>query len=138
MGHKYETAAPDRYDLLKAFARQNRREMTECETILWKALRTELTGFRFRRQHPIGDYIADFICIPAKIVIEVDGGYHNEPEQQKADEDRSEFLISKGYRVIRFKNEEISNDLQKVMTRIKNILFNKGNYSPRPSERGRG
>ncbi len=86
MDYKYETAAPDRYNLLKANARSNRREMTESETILWNELRKELKGFRFRRQHPIGDYIVDFICIPIKTVIEVDGGYHNEPEQQIADQ----------------------------------------------------
>ncbi len=138
MGYKYETAAPDRYDLLKEFAKENRRKMTESETILWEKLRKELTGYRFRRQHPIGDYIADFICIPAKIIIEVDGAYHNKPEQLILDESRSDFLIRKGYQVLRFKNEEISNNLEEVMTRIKNILFNKGNYAPRPLERGWG
>ena len=65
MSYKYETAAPDRYDLLKTFAKYNRREMTQSETILWKALRKELRAYRFRRQHPIGDYIADFVCLIA-------------------------------------------------------------------------
>ena len=81
MSYDYETAAPDRYGLLKDFARYNRHEMTESETVLWNALRKIRIGVRFRRQHPIGDYIADFICLPVKLVIEVDGEYHQEPEQ---------------------------------------------------------
>jgi len=73
MERKYVTAAPDRYDLLKEFARFNRREMTKTETILWNVLRSEFRGLKFRRQHPIGDYIADFLCLSEKLVIEVDG-----------------------------------------------------------------
>ena len=138
MGYDYETAAPDRYDILKDFARHNRREMTESETVLWNALRKIRSGIRFRRQHSIGDYIADFICLPVKLVIEVDGGYHQEPLQQESDEQRTKFLESKGYHVIRIKNEEISNDLNKVVMRIKNEVFNQSNNSPRPLERGRG
>jgi very-short-patch-repair endonuclease len=67
MSYDYETASPDRYELLKDFARYNRQKMTESETVLWNALRRIKAGVRFRRQHPIGDYIADFICLPAKI-----------------------------------------------------------------------
>ena len=92
MSYGYETAAPDRYGLLKDFAKHNRREMTEGETVLWNALRQELKGHRFRRQHPIGDYIVDFICLSEKLVIEVDGGYHETPEQQYEDQLRTEFL----------------------------------------------
>ena len=112
--------------------------MTESETILWNALRKMKVGFRFRRQHPIGDYIADFICLPAKLVIEVDGGYHQEPEQQESDKQRTEFLERKGYQVIRIKNEEISNDLNEVVMKIKAEVLNQSNDSPRPLERGRG
>ena len=78
------------------------------------------------------------ICLPVKLVIEVDGGYHQEPLQQESDEQRTKFLESKGYHVIRIKNEEISNDLNKVVMRIKNEVFNQSNNSPRPLERGRG
>ena len=138
MSYDYETAAPDRYEVLKDFAKHNRREMTESETVLWNALRNMKAGVRFRRQHPIGDYIADFICLPAKLVIEVDGGYHQEPQQQELDQQRTEFLVSKGYQVIRIKNEEISNDLNEVVMRIKAEVLNQSNDSPRPLERGRG
>lgn len=63
--------------ILKEFAKENRREMTIAEKILWEGIRNKKTGYKFRKQHPIGDYIADFICIEKKPVIEVDGGYHN-------------------------------------------------------------
>ena len=138
MGYDYETAAPDRYLLLKDFARHNRREMTESETVLWNALRKIQSGFRFRRQHPIGDYIADFVCLSAKLVIEVDGGYHNDPAQQEADLVRTEALQSKGFQVIRFKNEEINDDVKTVVMRIKEYLSNGSNNAPRPLERGWG
>lgn len=110
--------------MLKDFAKRNRKEMTESETVLWETLRNLNCGYHFRRQHPIGDYIADFICLKRKLVIEVDGGYHNEPIQQQDDQVRTEFMERKGYTVIRFKNEEISNNLQEVIMRIKEQLFN--------------
>lgn len=118
------TAAPDRYDLLKEFARNNRREMTMSETILWNALRSDFRGIKFRRQHPIGDYIADFLCLSEKLVIEVDGGYHIEPQQQQEDQWRTEYLQSKGYHVIRFKNEDVDTDVKSVIRRIKEELIN--------------
>ncbi len=124
MGFFYETAAPDRYDLLKHFAKSNRLSMTESETILWEALRKEIRGFHFRRQHPIGDYIADFVCLSCNLVIEVDGAYHEQPLQQVDDEVRTRFLTSRGFTVIRIWNEEIKNDLPEVIERIKNYLYN--------------
>ena len=120
----FETSAPDRYELLKDFAKKNRKEMTEAERVLWEELRKLNCGYHFRRQHPIGDYIADFACLEKKLVIEVDGGYHNEPTQQQDDQMRTEFMESKGYTVIRFKNEEITYDLPKVIARIKEQLYN--------------
>ena len=99
--------------------------MTESERMLWEVLRKLNCGYHFRRQHPIGDYIADFICLKKKLVIEVDGGYHDEPRQQQDDQIRTDFLVSKGYTVIRFKNEEIINDQSKVIGIIKEQLFNK-------------
>ena len=129
MEQKHETAAPDRYDLLKEFARHNRREMTKSKTILWNALRREIKSYKFRRQHPIGDYIADFLCVNNKMVIEVDGEYHNDPQQQKEDQWRTENLQNKGYHVIRFKNEEVDSDIQGVIRKIKEELINiENNY----------
>ena len=124
MSYGYETAAPDRYELLKNFAKYNRRETTEGETVLWNALRKELKSYRFRRQHPIGDYIADFICLSERLVIEVDGGYHETPEQQYEDQLRTEFLQKRAFKVIRFKNEEVIFDTKDTIKRIKEILTN--------------
>ena len=123
MERKHETAAPDRYDLLKEFARHNRREMTRSETVLWDALRSEFRGIKFRRQHPIGDYIADFLCLTEKLVVEVDGGYHDNPQQQQEDQWRKEYLQSKGYHVMRFKNEEVDTDVKGVIRSIKEELI---------------
>ena len=103
--------------------------MTQSETKLWNALRKEIRSYKFRRQHPIGDYIADFICLSYKLVIEVDGGYHNEPQQQQDDLWRTEYLTSKGYKVIRFKNEEVNANILEVIRRIKEELTNiENNY----------
>ena len=124
MSYGYETAAPDRYEILKDFARKNRKEMTASETSLWDALRRELQGYRFRRQHAIGDYIADFVCLEGKLVIEVDGGYHEQPLQQQDDQQRTTFLESKGYKVIRFNNEEVDLNIKEVIIRIKEELIN--------------
>jgi very-short-patch-repair endonuclease len=124
MSFGYETAAPDRYDILKDFARRNRKEMTASETSLWNALRHELQGYKFRRQHPIGDYIADFVCMSEKLVIEVDGCYHEQPLQQQSDQQRTTFLESKCYKVIRFKNEEVDLNIKEVINRIKEELNN--------------
>ena len=96
--------------------------MTASESALWDALRRELQGYRFRRQHAIGDYIADFVCLEAKLVIEVDGGYHEQPFQQQSDQQRTEFIESKGYKVIRFKNEEVDFNIKEVILRIKKEL----------------
>jgi len=119
-----KTSAPDRYLLLKDFAKKNRRAMTVSETILWNALRELAGGYRFRRQHPIGDYIVDFVCLKRKLVIEVDGGYHDQPQQQQEDQWRSDFLEKMGYMVLRFSNEEINNNLEEVLERIKKELIN--------------
>ena len=123
-GFLNKTTYPDRYGLLKDYAKENRKNMTEAERVLWNALRDKLSGIRFRRQHPIGDYIVDFICLPKRLVIEVDGGYHSEPRRQEDDEARTANLNNWGYRVIRFSNEEVLFDLNKVIEKIVKQLYN--------------
>lgn len=123
-GFLNKTTYPDRYGLLKDYAKENRKNMTEAERVLWNALRDKLSGIRFRRQHPIGDYIVDFICLPKRLVIEVDGGYHSEPRQQDDDEVGTANLNNWGYRVIRFSNEEVLFDLNKVIEKIVKQLYN--------------
>ncbi len=75
---RWKTASPDRYELLKRFAKENRQFMTEAERALWMRLRGNALGHKFLRQHIIGDYIVDFLCRDAQVVVEVDGGYHKE------------------------------------------------------------
>lgn len=122
MSYGYQTAASDRYDILKEFAKQNRKNMTPSEQALWNALRKSLGSWRFRRQHPIGDYIADFICLSEKLVVEVDGEYHNTEEQRIDDKVRTHSLRQMGFRVIRFSNHEVDADIISVIRRIKEEL----------------
>ena len=120
---EYKTANHDRYGLLKAFARENRLNMTVAEQILWDELRKgTIKGHNFLRQYIIGDYIVDFLCRDNGLIIEVDGGYHSEPKQQENDEDRTEWLESHGYHVLRFSNEEIMFELNNVLETIEKCL----------------
>ena len=122
--HFYRTSSPDIYPILKDFAKENRKEATTYEDILWQELRKNQLGVRFRRQHSIGDYIADFVCLPLKLIIEVDGGYHNEQEQAEADRLRGHWLQNRGYHVLRFTNEEVAYDLENVISIIKLHISN--------------
>ena len=122
MKRGYETANCAAYDLLRQFSRKNRKNPTAAESILWNALRASQCGVRFRRQHIIGDYIADFVCLPCKLVIEVDGAYHNTSQQIIDDEQRSKNLRILGFWVIRLTNEEIINNIDVVMDKIKGEL----------------
>ena len=97
----YNTATPDRYKLLREFAKKNKQYPTEAEKMLWEYIRSEQLWFKFNRQHIVGDYIVDFICLEKGLVIEVDGGYHSEYEQIQRDECRTEHLEDMGLKVIR-------------------------------------
>jgi 3-isopropylmalate/(R)-2-methylmalate dehydratase large subunit len=133
----YRTASPDRYDLLKAFARENRNNPTLAELLLWKHIRNKLLGTRFLRQHIIGDYIVDFVSLSDGLVIEVDGAYHAEHEQMEMDEARTYALEQMGFKVIRFTNEEILYNIEQVKCKImKNIKANE--QSNLPLREGRG
>jgi len=100
-----------------------RENMTETETILWKDLKSkQLLGYKFRRQHPISHFIVDFYCHKLKLVIEIDGEYHNQKEQLKLDQERTKLLEFQGLKVIRFSNVEVSSNLSKVIDEIKNRI----------------
>ena len=104
------------------FLRQNE---TETEKILWEKLKNnQLQGFKFRRQHPISLYIADFYCHKLKLVIEIDGEYHDSLKQEKKDTERTEILNNNGLEVIRFTNQEIKENIDKIMDEI-NLKINK-------------
>ncbi|MEZ4931500.1 MAG: DUF559 domain-containing protein [Saprospiraceae bacterium] len=108
---------------LFALSRELRGKQTEAEAILWEHLKTKKLGdFKFRRQHPINRYIVDFYCHQAKLVIELDGNYHERDGQRLYDEDRTENLKSLGLKEIRFKNEEVTNNLERVLEAIQSEL----------------
>lgn len=119
---KYRTAVSDRYQLLKDFARENRKNPTLAETVLWQSLKSDTIGTKVLRQHIIGDYIVDFLIPYYNLVIEVDGGYHAERTQQEDDAVRSDFLNSNGFCVMRFTNEQVLYDTQETINRIKEII----------------
>jgi len=101
---------------LLPLARHLRRNMTEAEKVLWHDLRAgRLQGTRFRRQHPIGPYVADFACVSARLVIEVDGGQHNENAH---DQKRDAYLQAQGWRVLRFWNNEVLGNREGVLLAI--------------------
>lgn len=115
----YQTADPSLYQLLKIYSEENRKNPTEAESVLWHVLRGNAMNIHFRRQHIIGDYIVDFVCIDKKVVVEVDGEYHNEYEQQIDDQVRMNWLMSRGFNVIRFTNAEVLADTDAVVSKIK-------------------
>jgi very-short-patch-repair endonuclease len=115
----FKTAYPDSYSVTKENAKTNRSNMTYAESLLWHYLRQEQLGVRFRRQHVIGDYIVDFICLKQRLIIEIDGGYHNDIVQQQEDRIRQNWLESMDYKVIRFTNEEVFYNIETVISTIK-------------------
>ena len=100
-------------------ARTLRKNMTKQERILWQFLRKKsIYGLKFRRQYPIGNYIVDFICNAKKLIIEIDGGQHNEDKNIIYDNERTKYLETKGYKVIRFWNHDIDNNIESVYREI--------------------
>ena len=119
---RFRWAASDRYNLLKDFAKENRKNATLAEDILWENIRNKTLGVEFRRQHIIADFIADFVCLDKMLIIEIDGGYHSERKQKEDDGLRTERLNELGFRVIRFSNEEVQFNIEEVLKKIQNTL----------------
>ena len=115
----YQTANPMVYELLKENAKYNRAHPTQAEAIMWQLLKGKQLGISFRRQHIIGEYIVDFVCLECKLVVEIDGGYHATLQQQENDMLRTQWLNNYGFNVIRFTNEEVINATETVIKRIK-------------------
>jgi very-short-patch-repair endonuclease len=111
----HKKANPKLYE----YARNLRGNETEAETLLWQNLRNrKIAGLKFRRQHPIDKFIADFYCHEKKLVIELDGSIHNNIEQKEADGGRTYELNELGILVIRFSNEEVISDMKSVIKKI--------------------
>ena len=103
----------------RKFAKQLRRRMTDAEVILWSRLRRKpVGGIQFRRQHPIGPYIVDFACAPAKLAIEIDGATHGSEAEIAYDRRRDAYLRAQGWRVVRFNNTDIYENLYGVVEAI--------------------
>ena len=104
-------------------ARNLRKELTDAEELLWQELRSrKLNGWKFRRQHPVSRYVADFYCCEKRLVVEVDGSVHDENEQKEYDEARTKDLASMGIQVLRFRNSEVEENVTDVLRRIREFV----------------
>jgi isoleucyl-tRNA synthetase len=120
---KWQTARDSSYHLLKELAKKQKVNETDAEKFLWKNLRgSQLNGNKFRRQHIIDQFIADFVCLDKLLIVEVDGGYHTLPEVVISDEERTKILNELGFNVIRFTNEEVVHDIDAVLDKISTVL----------------
>jgi very-short-patch-repair endonuclease len=123
---------------MRSRARALRKDMTPAERIIWYALRAHrLNGAAFRRQAPIGPYIADFVSRAAKLIIEIDGGQHFEDGHERRDAARDAFLIGEGYHVLRFDNHQVMTNRHGVLSRIAEVLGEAAPSLPSPAS-GRG
>ena len=107
---------------IKVFSRKLRRDMTIAEQCLWRRIRTQQLGVKFRRQHPAGIYILDFACVELMLALELDGGQH--AEAQVKDEKRTKWLEAKGWKVLRFWNNELLKNIDGVLEEINHTLSN--------------
>jgi len=120
---------------LTPLARSLRKKSTDAERLLWQHLRNRrLADCKFRRQVVIEPYIIDFVCFDAKLIIELDGGQHL--EQQKQDEERTQYLESMGYSVLRFWNHEVLVETEAVLEKIHEVLIASPHPNPLPEGEG--
>lgn len=121
---------------LKETRQYLRKNMTEAELVLWSVLKEKkLDGRKFRRQHSIGHYIADFYCSSEKLIVELDGQHHFTNNGIEKDKERDEHLALLGKKVLRFENKEVLNNLTEVLKKIKKE-FNNFNPEPQPLKKG--
>jgi type I restriction enzyme M protein len=121
----------------KTNAQLLRTNQTEAEKQLWRQLRNRnLADYKFRRQYPIEPYIVDFLCFSHKLIIELDGGHHNEDNQIIYDKKRSNYLEQKGFFILRFWNNQVLGEMDVVLNEI--LVSLEASPSPQPSPSGRG
>lgn len=142
-GREYKNCQYSQFSLIKA--KELRKNSTDVEKIMWEILRAKkFLGLKFKRQQPIGKYVVDFVCFDKKLIIELDGGQHNENENIINDNVRTKYLESLGYKVIRFWNNEITENIDGVVENIissldsvEKKLKRGGKENPLPPLRGR-
>ncbi len=122
---------------LAAYAKNLRKGSTDTEQVLWSHLRAKrLGGLKFRRQHPIGKYIVDFVCLEKKVVIELDGGQHAEPTKKQYDGERDNWLKKEGYSVLRFWDNDVLLKTNAVVELIMKHCLGHPPLNPLPSRAG--
>lgn len=122
MKYGYTTTDGTTYQLLLEKAQKMRKNPTEAESLLWQYLRRNGLKEHFRQQHPICGYIPDFVCLRLRLIIEIDGGYHSEGEQQEQDKIRQDYLEKEGFSFLRFTNEEVLYDTDETIGIIKDTI----------------
>ena len=113
------------------FARGLRGQMTAAETAMWRILRDRGIGAKFRRQCPVGPYVADFACVAARVVVEIDGRSHDGPERRQRDRERDAWFAAQGWRVVRFDDDGVLAGGDLVVTRIRKELLRVPSSDPR-------
>jgi very-short-patch-repair endonuclease len=121
---RWHTADTLDYKLLKNNAKANRSNMTEAESVFWQIAKSSGLGQKCRRQYIIGEYIVDFFFRQSMTIVELDGEYHFTEEQQKEDKERQNWLEQKGYKVLRFTNEQVLHDTDNTIDIIINTIKN--------------
>jgi len=121
--------------LIFANAKRLRKNMTGAEKVLWMHLKKGINNIKIRRQHPIGLYIADFYCHKLKLIIEVDGSIHNEPEIIEFDEARQKDLEKWGYIILRFTNQQVMEKSDEVIRIITEKILNLNNLQKQNTPR---
>lgn len=118
-----EMADPINYSLLKEKVKEMRKNPTEAENAFWQLATSGVFDGKFRRQHVIGDYIVDFVCLAKKLIVEIDGGYHDEVQQQIDDNLRSTELKDHGFAILRLQNEEVIGNPDEVIRKVKYAMW---------------
>ncbi len=118
----FKTADKKNWGILKDLSRENRKNKTEAEDVLWQALRNNQLGHKVRRQHVIDGFIIDFAFLQKRLLIEVDGGYHDEEDQKSYDEARTEYLLANDYKILRFTNDEVISNTNEIVKRVSKEL----------------
>ncbi len=127
----------ERETLSRSFAKRLRRRMTDAETILWSRLRRgQLNGWKFRRQHPVGPYVADFACVEGRLIVEVDGATHSSEREIAHDAKRSAFLTSHDFSIYRVWNTDVFENLNGVLDGILAALAPLGPTGHSPRKQG--